>query len=183
MKLNPPILNDKINSENNLRGVNLKTEIGNLFNICMDNATEEELEVLLHLLHGINKKQSIRNVSFIDNLLHLEKVINHESCEITIPLSSLLNNSLGIVHGGIIATLIDTAMGTLANSLLPDGFGAVTTQLNIHYLAVGKGDYLQCKAQIDHKGTKTMVLSATVHRADGKKIAQASGSFFIVAKK
>ena len=161
----------------------MKTEIQHLFNLCMESASEEELEILTDLLHRFNNKKSNKNISFIDNLLQMEKVINHETCEITIPLSSVLNNSLGIVHGGITATLIDTAMGTLANTILPDGFSAVTTQLNIHYLAVGQGEYLHCKAQIDHKGTKTMVLSADVHRIDGKKIAQASGSFFIVKKK
>ncbi len=159
------------------------TELRNLFNTCIDNASEEELKVLYDLMQGINNKQTKENSSFIDSLLHMEKVIDNESCEITIPISSLINNSLGIVHGGITATIIDTAMGILANIILPDGFNAVTTQLNIHYLAVGNGDYLQCKAQIDHKGSKTMVLSATVHRSDGKKIAQASGSFFIIAKK
>ncbi len=158
-------------------------ELMELFNKCTNQATDEEIEALKSLLHGFHKKQSGQNSSYIRGLLHMERDINEDECVLTIPLTSLVDNPLGILHGGITATIIDSAMGTLAASLLPEGFGAVTTQLNVHYLSVGKGDYVTCRANIDHKGTKSMVLSADVHRSDGKKIAQATGSFFIIEKK
>ncbi|MFE8695311.1 PaaI family thioesterase [Cytobacillus sp. FJAT-53684] len=161
----------------------MKEQLKELLENCMDHASTEELEVLTDILRGFHKKQNKINSSYIGGLLHMERTMDDKMCELTVPLTPLLNNSLGIVHGGMTATIIDSAMGTLANSLLPEGFGAVTTQLNIHYLSVGTGDYLQCKAHIDHKGTKSMVLSADVHRSDGKKIAQATGSFFIIKKK
>lgn len=161
----------------------MKEQLRKLLEQSMEQATTEELEGLNNLLRGFNKKQKNINSSYIGGLLHMERTMDEKVCHLTVPLSPLLNNTLGIVHGGITATIIDSAMGTLANSILPEGYGAVTTQLNIHYLAVGKGDFLQCKAYIDHKGTKNMVLSADVHRSDGKKIAQATGSFFIIKKK
>jgi uncharacterized protein (TIGR00369 family) len=161
----------------------MKEQIRTLLENCLEEATSEEQEVLADMLKGFNKKQKKINSSYIGGLLHMERTMDDEICELTIPLTSLANNPLGIVHGGITATIIDSAMGTLANSLLPEGFGAVTTQLNIHYLSVGKGAYLHCKAHIDHKGTKTMVLSAEVTRADGKRIAQATGSFYIIKKR
>ncbi|MBP2240001.1 uncharacterized protein (TIGR00369 family) [Cytobacillus eiseniae] len=161
----------------------MKEQLRVLLENCMEQASDEEMEVLEDILQGFNKKQMKLNSSYIGGLLHMDRTMNDEICELTVPLTPLLNNNLGIVHGGITATIIDSAMGTLANSLLPEGYGAVTTQLNIHYLTIGKGDYLQCKANIDHKGTKSMVLSAAVYRSDGKKIAQATGSFFIIKKK
>ncbi|QED47416.1 PaaI family thioesterase [Cytobacillus dafuensis] len=161
----------------------MNKHLNELFKACIENATEEELEVLTSVLSGFQKKQKQINSSYIGGLLHMERTIHDEICELTVPLSPLLHNSLGIVHGGMTATVIDSAMGTLANSLLPDGFSAVTTQLNIHYLSIGNGEFLQCKAHIDHKGTKTMVISADVYRSDKKKIAQATGSFFIIKKK
>ncbi|KAB2337388.1 PaaI family thioesterase [Cytobacillus depressus] len=161
----------------------MNNQVKELFEECLASSSPEELAILETVLRGFQKKQKNINSSYIGGLLHMERKIKEEYCELTVPISPLLHNSLGIVHGGITATIIDSAMGTLANSILPDGFGAVTSQLNIHYLSVGKGDYLQCKAHIDHKGTKTMVISADVHRSDGKKIAKASGSFFIIRKK
>lgn len=154
-----------------------------LFDQCTRNATDEELTALESLLLGFHKKQTGKNSSYIGGLLHMERHITEDECILTVPLSKIVNNPLEILHGGITATIIDSAMGTLAASLLPEGFGAVTTQLNIHYLAVGKGEYVTCRATIDHKGTKSMVLSADVHRSDGRKIAQATGSFFIIEKK
>lgn len=161
----------------------MKNQIRELLENCLDNINEDEMVILKDLLRGFQKKQKNINASYIGGLLHMERTYENEYCELTVPISSLLNNSLGIVHGGITATILDSAMGTLANSLLPDGYGAVTTQLNIHYLSAGKGDYLQCKARLLHKGTKTMVMSADVHRSDGTKIAHATGSFYIIRKK
>lgn len=145
-------------------------------------ANEEELIVLKQLLAGISQKKHGEKTTYLDGLYNMDIQLKDQECILEIPLSPLLNNPLNIVHGGVIATIIDTAMGTLSNSFLQEFEGAVTTQLNVHYLAQSKGDYLICKAKCDHKGAKTMVLSAEVYREDGKKVAQASGSFFIVRK-
>ena len=114
----------------------------------------------------------------------MDRVIDKEkkTCEITVPINPFLNNSLDIVHGGITATILDTTMGTVANFLLPDGYGAVTNQLNIHYIAPGIGDTLRCKAEVIHQGSKTFVISGEIYRSDGKKIAYATGTFFTIQK-
>jgi uncharacterized protein (TIGR00369 family) len=161
----------------------MNKDLMELFNQCTKNATDDEITALESLLLGFQKRQTGQNSSYIGGMLHMERHITEDVCILTVPLSEIVNNPLGILHGGIAATIVDSAMGTLAASLLPEGFAAVTTQLNIHYLAVGKGEYVTCRAAIDHKGTKTMVLSADVIRSDGRKIAQATGSFFIIEKK
>ena len=112
----------------------------------------------------------------------MERKIDENTCEITIPLHPIINNNLDILHGGITATVLDTTMGSLANYLLPEGFGAVTNQINIHYIAPGIGETLRCKAEIVHKGTKTMVIAGEAYRSDGKKIAYATGTFFTISK-
>jgi len=43
-------------------------------------------------------------------------------------------NPLGSVHGGIAATLLDSAMGCAVHTTLPAGRGYTTAQLNLHYL-------------------------------------------------
>lgn len=161
----------------------MSKELHDLLDQLIHQAKAEELDHINELFHGLlNQESDSRNVGFIGKLLQMNRKINGQTCEMSIPLNPLVNNSLGIVHGGVTATLIDSAMGTLANSLLPEGFGAVTTQLNIHYIAPGIGESLRCTAQCEHKGSKTMVLTATVYRTDGMKVATASGSFFIINK-
>lgn len=43
-------------------------------------------------------------------------------------------NPIGSVHGGIAATLLDSAMGCAVHTTLPAGAGYTTAQLNLHYL-------------------------------------------------
>ena len=160
----------------------MKDELRQLLESCIETGSKEDLEALSFLIEGVQRKINRKNSTYIDGLLHMERKLDNHACEITIPLNSTIHNNLNIVHGGITATVLDTAMGSLANYLLPEGYGAVTNQLNIHYIAPGIGDQLRCRAEIVHQGTKTFVISGEAYRSDGKKIAYASGTFFIIKK-
>ncbi|MEW8971366.1 MAG: PaaI family thioesterase [Mesobacillus sp.] len=160
----------------------MEKELQQLLDECISLSGEQELEALKTVLSGVKNKLSGKNSTYIDGLLHMDRRLDHETCEIDIPITNVLDNTLGIVHGGFTATVLDTAMGTLANKLLPEGYAAVTSQINIHYLAQGIGDNLHCKATLIHQGRSIVVLEADVFRSDGKKIAHSSGSFFVVKK-
>lgn len=160
----------------------MENELHELLEECISLSDEQELEILKNILTGAKNKLTGKNNTYIDGLMHVQKTISSNTCEIEIPISKMLDNTLGIVHGGFTATMLDTAMGTLANRLLPDGYAAVTSQINIHYLAPGMGDRLHCKATLVHKGKSMLVLEADAFRSDGKKIAHSSGSFFVVEK-
>jgi uncharacterized protein (TIGR00369 family) len=161
----------------------MKNELQEILDICIQEAENDDLEILKEVLQAVRNKQAQgQGVGFIGALLQMERKIDDQKCEVSIPINPVVLNSLGIVHGGITATLIDSAMGLFANSLVPNGYATVTTGLNIHYIAPGIGESLRCEAQIEHQGTKTMVISATVYRPDGKKVAKATGSFFIIEK-
>lgn len=161
----------------------MNSELQKLLEDCLQNSTEKDYEVLKLVLRGIRNKQINNNGSgYIGGVLDMARKIDDKTCELTIPINPFIMNSLGIVHGGITATLIDSAMGSLSNILVPSGYATVTTQLNVHYIAPGLGDYLHCTAEVEHRGTKTMVLSATVVNSEGKKVAKATGSFFIIEK-
>jgi uncharacterized protein (TIGR00369 family) len=110
----------------------------------------------------------------------MEKTVDAETSYITIPINSITDNSFRIVHGGITATVMDTAMGILANQLLPEGYSAVTSNLNIHYIAPGIGEKVKASAKLIHKGSNTLVMEGSVFRDDGKQIAHGTGTFFIV---
>ncbi|MEH7305308.1 PaaI family thioesterase [Neobacillus drentensis] len=160
----------------------MKDEIRQLLETCMENGSEADLTSLAYLLNGFKQKINQNRSTYIDGILQMERKFVENTCEISIPLHPTLHNNLDIVHGGITATVLDTAMGSLANYYLPKGLGAVTNQLNIHYIAPGIGESLRCKAEIIHKGSKTMVISGEAYRSDGKKIAYATGTFFIISK-
>ncbi|EKN66308.1 phenylacetic acid degradation-like protein [Neobacillus bataviensis LMG 21833] len=160
----------------------MKDELRLLLESCLETGSETDLQAITTLLEGVQRKIKRNRNTFIDGLLHMERSFDQNSCEITIPINPIINNDLDIVHGGITATLLDSAMGVMAYQQLPEEFAAVTNQLNIHYIAPGIGDSLRCKAEIIHHGSKTMVISGEVYRNDGKKIAYATGTFFIIKK-
>jgi uncharacterized protein (TIGR00369 family) len=162
----------------------MKNTLQQLLDKLIEKGSESDLSALAYILEGFEKKIDNKYSQYIDGLLHMERKIDQEkkTCEITVPLNDVWNNSLGIVHGGITATLLDTVMGTVINAILPEGFGAVTSQLNIHYIAPGIGETLTCKAEIIHQGSKTAVVLGEAFTADGKKIAHATGTFFIIHK-
>lgn len=152
------------------------------FSKMIDQTTDKDLPLINTIVDSLERQQNGTNRSYIEAFMNVEEQLEDDTVTISIPITPLLYNPLGIVHGGMIATLIDTAMGTLSNKATPIDKMAVTTQLNIHYLAAIKGNNLTCYATITHKGSRMMVLSAVVERDDGKKVAIASSNFFVVGR-
>ncbi|TMU87906.1 PaaI family thioesterase [Bacillus sp. BHET2] len=161
----------------------MKQQVQELFNECLSGATDEELLIINQLLEGVQRKKKNENGSIIGGIFAMDREVKDGNFEVSIPITSVTHNSLQIVHGGVTATLVDTAMGTLANMVLPDGFGAVTTNLNVHYLAPGVGERLTAHATIVHQGSKTLVVDGKVVSSEGKVVAHSTGSFFIFKKK
>jgi len=80
--------------------------------------------------------------------------------------------------GGLIATLLDTAMGVAVSTRTPDGFFAVTAQLNVHFIRPAwEGERLEVIAEVAHQGTMTAVARAEVWTDHGVQVAIGSGTF------
>ncbi|MGR3763734.1 PaaI family thioesterase [Rossellomorea sp. NS-SX7] len=160
----------------------MQEEMHKLLDEVLEGADEEEVISIRQLLNGVKRKQNKLNESIIGGIFAMDKCLDAGNFTISIPITTVTHNSLHIVHGGVTATLVDTAMGTLANMMLPEGYGAVTTNLNVHYLAPGIGEGLTASATIVHQGSKTMVVDGKVVDSAGKVVAHSTGSFFIIKK-
>ena len=82
-------------------------------------------------------------------------------------------NPFGLVHGGVLAALLDTAMGCAVHSLLPPGAGYVTAELGVRYLrpaSVASGS-LTCTGEVVRPGRRSMVVQATVTDDAGTCVA------------
>jgi uncharacterized protein (TIGR00369 family) len=82
-------------------------------------------------------------------------------------------NPFGLVHGGVLAAMLDTAMGCAVHSLLPAATGYVTGEMNTRFLrpATLSTGPLACTGQVVHAGTSTMVAEARVIDGQGHVIA------------
>lgn len=153
-------------------------------NHYLEKASIEEVDVLASILDGLEKKQTGDVATYMAGLTKIKsRLIDDTTYEMTIPIHPLILNPLNIVHGGITATLADTAMGSLVGECLPDDKTAVTSEIKMNYLAPGIGDYLRCVAKIVHQGRKTCVTEAKVYTDQDKLAAIASGSFYIIPEK
>lgn len=91
-------------------------------------------------------------------------------------------NVSGTVHGGLIATLVDMAMGRTVRAQLDDDASAATLQLSLTYLNPAEpGDTLIATAEIGKRGKAVVLLSAEVVTDDGRDIAEAVGTFTITS--
>ncbi len=89
--------------------------------------------------------------------------------------------SLGIAHGGFIATLLDSVMGRDAGKLAPHDHYVVTAQLNVNFIRPGwEGETLLASAQIRHRGRKTAVAQGEVKTKAGALVATGSATFLYV---
>jgi uncharacterized protein (TIGR00369 family) len=85
-------------------------------------------------------------------------------------------NHLGIVHGGVHASLLDSAMGLAVMALRP-GEEMETTNLNIHYLAPLRTGTLRVTASPVHETRHTVTAQGRVFNGDGELAAFATASF------
>jgi uncharacterized protein (TIGR00369 family) len=88
-------------------------------------------------------------------------------------------NPAGTLHGGVLATLVDTAMGTAVRSATDDGDVPATSQLTVTYLRPGKPGPLEVTARLRTKGEHLTVCEADVEQ-DGRSLVHAVATFALL---
>src|SRR5918997_5405714 len=81
-------------------------------------------------------------------------------------------NPAGTLHGGVLATLVDTAMGQAVRSTTGDGDVPATSQLTVTYLRPGKPGTVVATAEVRIQGEHLTVCEADVQQ-DGKALVHA----------
>jgi acyl-CoA thioesterase len=89
-------------------------------------------------------------------------------------------NLYGILHGGVLAALLDSA-GTIAvGSLMGPGEMAVTVDQRINYIANVSGGTLFGEGEALHKGRFTGVAQARVKDEEGNLVAAGMSTIFFI---
>ena len=90
-------------------------------------------------------------------------------------------NPYGMVHGGLAATLLDTATGCAIHTLLPAGVGYATLDLHVTYLrpVTTQSGSLTCVGTVTSRGRRVAVAEATLLGQD-RRVAQATSTCLIV---
>src|SRR5215212_5823735 len=90
-------------------------------------------------------------------------------------------NPIGVVHGGLAATLLDSAMGCAVHSTLPAGAGYTTLEIKVNYVRpmTAETGEVRCEARVIHVGGRTATAEGRVTDASGKLYAHATTTCMI----
>jgi len=91
-------------------------------------------------------------------------------------------NPIGMVHGGIPCTLLDSAMGCAVHSTLPAGVGYTTLELKVNIVkAIGKDTGpLRAEGKLIHAGRSTAVAEGRLVDESGRLYAHATTTCMIL---
>ncbi|MBP2328380.1 uncharacterized protein (TIGR00369 family) [Kibdelosporangium banguiense] len=91
-------------------------------------------------------------------------------------------NPLGTVHGGIAATLLDSAMGCAVHTTLPARVGYTTLELKVNYIRAAQTDgrTLTAEGTVIHVGRRTAAAEGRVTDEKGKLVAHATTTCLII---
>lgn len=88
-------------------------------------------------------------------------------------------NAAGTLHGGVLATLVDTAMGSAVRSATDAGDVPATSQLTVTYLRPGTPGRVSVRAQVRTRGEHLTVCDADVEQ-DGHDLVHAVATFAVL---
>ncbi len=92
-------------------------------------------------------------------------------------------NGRGLIHGGLIASLADNAMGYSCAQAMGWAFSLVTISLGVDFIGGAEtGQWLQIESDVIRTGS-TICFAQSQIKADDAVIARANATFRVVAKK
>jgi uncharacterized protein (TIGR00369 family) len=91
-------------------------------------------------------------------------------------------NPLGTVHGGIAATLLDSAMGCAVHTTVPEDAGYTTLELKVNYVrsiteATGR---ISATGTVLHRGRTVATAEGRLEDDDGRLLAHATCTCLIM---
>jgi len=91
-------------------------------------------------------------------------------------------NPLGLLHGGITATLLDSAMACAVHTTLPANLAYASLDISVRYIRPGAvdGGELRAEGRVTHRGRKMCTAEATLHDEAGRLIATGTSSLMVL---
>ena len=90
-------------------------------------------------------------------------------------------NPNGVVHGGVVFTLVDTAMGRATMSILDEGLICATIEVSVRFLCPAIGGRLVATVSVLKPGRRIVHLEGRVHvEGDDRPVASVQGSFAVL---
>jgi len=117
--------------------------------------------------------------SFVDRLGVHGRTADDGTARLELDATDEHLNEAGTVHGGVLATLVDTAMGQAVRTTSGEGDVPATSQLTVTYLRPGKPGHLVATGRVSKSGDHLTVCEAEVEQ-NGRTLVHAVATFAVL---
>jgi uncharacterized protein (TIGR00369 family) len=107
------------------------------------------------------------------------KKLSLDYCELEMPFRREITGGHGAVHGGLLATLADTAMAFALSTSFDGKMNFATADLTIHYFKRAKTD-ITARARVVKKGKRINVGIIDLYDTNGELVATVLTSFILL---
>lgn len=107
---------------------------------------------------------------------------NEKEVVIALDAKQQHTNSMGIIHGGVLTSLMDQAMGMVATAV-KNIDSCVTTNINVHFMSAMTPGRLTITAYVLHEGGRSLTAEARIHNSEGTLACMATAGFRVVNRK
>jgi uncharacterized protein (TIGR00369 family) len=113
-----------------------------------------------------------REVRWFPNLLGIQvEELRRDYARLSMPWRPDLNQPQGLMHGGAIATLIDTAVVPAIGTAYPDNRPFSTIEMAVRYLQPVRQEDLVAEGWVTRRGKRVVFCEVEVRTASGVKVA------------
>jgi 5-carboxymethyl-2-hydroxymuconate isomerase len=99
--------------------------------------------------------------------------------EASIDLAPHHTNNRGVAHGGVVSSLLDSAMGAAVISAIPKEWWCATTGLSIQFVAGAHEGTLTATGRVVRRGRSIAFVQGEAHDAKGRLVATAQGTWHL----
>ncbi len=126
-------------------------------------------------------KREITQLPFPSSLGNRVQRLKPGFAEVALKYKKELTQGYGYLHGGVLASLADTAAAFATRTLIEPEDKLVTLELKINYINPAQSD-LRALAKVIHKGRRTAVIDVEVKDKQNRLCAKALVTYVIFVK-
>ena len=152
---------------------------------AIDGISDDQAQTVLGWLGVLARKdpstsgpQSVGTLGDALGMMTVERGPGRSRMEMKI--DPIWHNPNGVLHGGVIYTMVDYSMGSAVQPDLPEGQYCTTIEAKINYLSAVREGTLTVETEVVKQGRNIAFTESKVRDDKGKLVATGSGSMFIV---
>ncbi len=125
-------------------------------------------------------KMAVMNRAPYFRLLGMEVVELAEGyARIIVPVEDKLNSMLGVLHGGVLSSLADSAVAMALRTVIQPDEKPLTVEMNINYLGPVQGEQVTAEARIISRGRTIAVGDVDIKDGAGRLVARSRATYMI----